>query len=95
MQATGYAGGHDLIVLLKSENENQSAQRAAVELEKVKGELEDEEKPDSNRITKWLKKSKDFLGDVKMTKELFDTAKGVYDSFNVGQWLDSIGSIIT
>jgi len=84
-----------LIELLKSEFGNQSAQKAAVELEKVKGEIEDEEKPDSNRISKWLKKSKDFLGNVKMTKELFDTAKGVYESFNVGQWLDSLGSIIT
>lgn len=85
----------NLIQLLKSESENHSAQKAAIELEKVKGELEDEEKPDSNRIAKWLKKSKDFLSNVKRTKALFDSAKGVYDSFNVGQWIDSLGSIIT
>ncbi len=83
-----------LIELIKTTSDNQAAQKAVVELEKVKGELEDEESPDTNRISKWLQNAKNCLGNVKMTKELFDTAKGVYQSFNVSEWIESLSQII-
>ena len=84
-----------LIGLLKNEPEDQSAQKAALELEKVKSELEDEESPDSSRIEKWLKKASEFLSTAKKTKEVFDKAKEAYGSFNVGEWIDAIGSLFT
>lgn len=84
-----------LIGLLKNDLEDQPAQKAVLELEKVKSELEDEGNPDSSRIEKWLKKASEYLSTANKTKELFDKAKGVYDSFKVGEWIDAIGSLFT
>ena len=82
-----------LIELLKSEGTDDSSQKAAIELEKVKGELEDEDSPDGNRIEKWLKKADEHLDTAKKSKEIFDKAKDVYTSFNVLGWIDAISSV--
>ena len=81
-----------LIKLLQNESSDISSRKASVELEKVKGELEDEDTPDNNRIEKWLKKATTYLNTVKKSKELLDKANEVYTSFNIPEMLNSLGS---
>lgn len=83
-----------LIELLRGNADDQSSQNAAIELEKVKSELADEDEPDSNRIEKWLKNASKYIDTAKKTKEVFDKAKGVYTSFNVPGWIETLGSFI-
>lgn len=57
--------------------------KSIINLEKVKSELEDEEKPDKGKIKKWLEKAKDFMHLAKFGQEVFNTAKEIYKSFGL------------
>jgi hypothetical protein len=83
-----------LIELIRVENDP-SYNQAAIELEKVKSEIEDEESPDPNRIEKWLNKAGKALDTAKKSKEVIEKAKAVYTSFNVPGLIESIGSIVS
>ncbi len=74
-----------LIEILKSNNEVDATEKgkAITNLEKVKDELQDEEKPDESRIKKWLQKAKDSLALLKLGKEGVDAVVEVYKSLGL------------
>lgn len=58
-------------------------EEATKNLRKVKEELEDEEKPDSSRIKKWMDRAKDFLKIAKEGQGLYESAKETFESFDL------------
>jgi hypothetical protein len=74
---------------------NQEAQKeAAFNLENVKREIENEEKPDKNRIARWLQNAKTSLEVIKLSKETIDIAKSVYASFNLAGLVTSLAAML-
>jgi hypothetical protein len=59
-------------------------------LEKVKDELSDEATPDKGRISKWLEKTKNYLGTMKLANETILIAKKVFESFNLAHFISNI-----
>jgi hypothetical protein len=74
-----------LIEALRTDNqlEPTDKERVIVNLEKVKDELADEEKPDESRIKKWLGKARSSLELLKVGKAGADLAMEVYKSFGI------------
>ncbi len=83
-----------LIELLRQHDDQpdtKSRQQAIVNLEKVRDELSEEPKPDRSRIQKWLEKSKLCLENLKLTQEIFEKAKGVFESFGLSELISNLG----
>ena len=74
----------ELINLTKKDDNNQDSSKIIIKnLNKIKEELEDEEKPDKSRIEKWLKSVRSCFENSKFTKETTLTGNSVFDSFNL------------
>ena len=76
--------------LEKVEEDAEQKQRAIINLAKVKDELADEATPDKGRIAKWLEKTKDYLGTLKLANETVLLVKKVYESFNLTDLISNI-----
>ncbi len=73
-----------LVELLKKEsNDDDEKHKAIVNLEKVKDELEESEKPEPGIIRKWLDKAKGLIGLLRVGKETADSAIELWESFGI------------
>lgn len=80
----------ELIEALKAApQEGSQAEKAVINLEKVKDELTEEPQPDPNRIRRWLERTKNCIEIMKLGKETLELAKSVYTSFNLYQLVAS------
>lgn len=80
--------GKFIDLIKSSEPENKEASKQIVKnLEKVKDELEEEEKPNKENVGKWLKKAKSYLDVAKFGKQVIEFGKGVFESFDLSSIL--------
>ena len=76
--------------LKTNEDLSDEKDKALNKLEKVKDELTDENNPDKAVIKKWLVKSKEYLSNIKKSKDLFEQVKELYESFNLSSLLTNL-----
>lgn len=73
-----------LIRLIKdSELDNEKSKTIIRNLENVKDEITEEEKPDKKRIEKWLKKAKTYFDAAKFGKDVIEFGYVVFESFDL------------
>jgi DNA repair exonuclease SbcCD ATPase subunit len=68
------------------------AKEAENSLRKAREELEDEAKPDPNRVLKWLEQAKYALKAFGLTKEIIDAGQKLEEAFHLSDWLGSVVS---
>jgi uncharacterized protein YajQ (UPF0234 family) len=68
------------------------AKEAEKSLRKAREELEDEAKPDPNRVLKWLEQAKYALKAFGLTKEIIDAGQKLEEAFHLSDWLGSVVS---
>lgn len=75
----------ELIELLKSESKTpkEDHDKAIINLEKIKDEMTDEEKPDAGLVKKWLNKAQSCFKNLELAKNTINKAKELYDSFGL------------
>lgn len=73
-----------LVELLKEEDKGeQERNKAIINLEKVKDELEESDKPEPNLIKKWLEKAKNLIGLISVGKKIAGSAVDLWNSFGL------------
>ena len=68
------------------------AKEAEKSLRKAREELEDEAKPDPNRVLRWLEQAKYALKAFGLTKEIIDAGQKLEEAFHLSDWLGSVVS---
>ena len=75
----------EFVELLKNESQDSREDRdkAVLNLEKIKDEISEEEKPDAGLVKKWFAKAQGYLKNIELAKSTVEKAKELYDSFGI------------
>ena len=70
-------------VALRSDIQAEKASNVIRSVERVKEELEEEERPDQSKIARWLIRAKEGLQLGSLGREAIDAAKDVFENFGL------------